>query len=368
MTEFDYVEHAGLRAALENDYKEMFQCMQIEAWKSAQVLAGSIVESLLMDFLVARPGDGAKASTLKLDLAEVIKLCQEEKAISERTANLCSVIRSYRNLIHPARGVRLGEPSPTKASSEIAVSLIDLIVTEVGATRRTTVGLTAEQVLGKVISDSKSGSLMKHLLADVRDSHLMRLATVLLPDALAQQENNFDDFGLEDRISKTFRAVLDALPPEKQTEVVDAFAILLRQGSEAEIDRYRRGLFRAPDINLASPQYREMIKDHLLGSLGVGVAYGDIRAAEGIGAFLKSEDVAVWTNTLVRVTLSKGVAAALKKRVRDFVVSQHFLTDGAFNDQVVERLGRTINRLEATGENTSAETLRDIKLEIELPF
>ncbi|NID14110.1 hypothetical protein [Luteibacter yeojuensis] len=368
MTEFDYIEHGGLRAALESDYIEMQRCVEAEAWKSAQVLAGSIVESLLMDFLVSRPSDGGKPATLRLDFSDAIKECLKEKAITERTADLCAVVRSYRNLIHPARLVRLGEASPTKASCGIAVGLIDLITSEVGDSRRLAVGLTAEQVLAKVVADTKSGSLMKHLLSGVRESHLMRLAKVLLPEALAEHEAEFDDIGRVGRLTATFRAVLAALPPARQTEVADEFALLVRQGSEQEIDRYRRGFFRAPDLQTVSPQYRDMVKDHLLSALGVGVQIADIRAATGIGRFLSTGDAAVWVNNLVRATVSKSGVMPVRKWMHEFVVAEHGFVSPEFEQAAFDRMDKSIERLERNGDAVNAELIRSTKLEIEIPF
>jgi tyrosine-protein phosphatase YwqE len=53
MATFDFIAHKGFRASLENDYREMEHCLNGEAWKSVQVLAGSMVEALLIDFIAS---------------------------------------------------------------------------------------------------------------------------------------------------------------------------------------------------------------------------------------------------------------------------------------------------------------------------
>lgn len=78
-----------------------------------------------------------------MDLMEAIEICRQEKALTDRTADLCSVIRSYRNLIHPGRLIRPGEPAPDKDSATIAVTLVRIIAEELAATREKAVGLTA---------------------------------------------------------------------------------------------------------------------------------------------------------------------------------------------------------------------------------
>jgi len=126
-TAFDFITVREFRESLERDYAEMRACFAAQAWKSVQVVAGSIIESLLVDYLSSTTAVGRpQKDPLRLDLAEAITLCRTEKAISDRTADLCSVIRSYRNLIHPGRAIRLAEPQPSEKSAQIAVSVVDL--------------------------------------------------------------------------------------------------------------------------------------------------------------------------------------------------------------------------------------------------
>ena len=80
MPSFDYITIKEFRESLEADYADMRRCADIQAWKSVQVLAGSIIEALLVDYLtstknLARPGK----DLLKMDLAEVITICRSEK-------------------------------------------------------------------------------------------------------------------------------------------------------------------------------------------------------------------------------------------------------------------------------------------------
>ncbi|MEX0804238.1 MAG: hypothetical protein WD688_13115 [Candidatus Binatia bacterium] len=136
-TVFDFITAREFREALERDYAQMRACFTAQAWKSVQVLAGSIVESLLVDYLSSTTNVGRpQKDPLRLDLAEAIALCRTEKAVSERTADLCSVIRSYRNLIHPGRAIRLAEPQASAKSAQIAVSVVDLIVDDIAHARR----------------------------------------------------------------------------------------------------------------------------------------------------------------------------------------------------------------------------------------
>ena len=118
MATFDFITGKEFRLALEADYKEMHSSIETGSWKCAQVVAGSVVEALLIDYLISFPNPGRPTKNpLSLDLGEAIAICKSEKILTERTAELCSVVRSYRNLFHPGRVIRLGEPAPERDSA-----------------------------------------------------------------------------------------------------------------------------------------------------------------------------------------------------------------------------------------------------------
>ena len=50
---FDFVIDDDFRACLESDYNELEMTIAAECWKAAHVLAGSIVEAILVDYLYA---------------------------------------------------------------------------------------------------------------------------------------------------------------------------------------------------------------------------------------------------------------------------------------------------------------------------
>ena len=51
MADFTFIVDPGLRRGLESDFKELSACLKAEAWKAVHVLAGSIVEAVLIDAL-----------------------------------------------------------------------------------------------------------------------------------------------------------------------------------------------------------------------------------------------------------------------------------------------------------------------------
>src|SRR2546429_1304835 len=101
MATFDFINGEDFRLSLESDYQELNSAMQAKAWKAVHVLAGSIIEAILIDYLIA--SEYQKKSSfdpLKMTLAEAISACRQEHVLSEKTEHLSHVVRSYRNLIH----------------------------------------------------------------------------------------------------------------------------------------------------------------------------------------------------------------------------------------------------------------------------
>ena len=135
MANFDFIEQTDFKTSIESDFRELQLSLESKSWKSAHVISGSIVEALLTEYLVINPPQSSTKTPLSMDFSELIQVCKAENVISPRTADLCSVIRSYRNLIHPGRMVRLREPLPSASTAKVAGTLVDIISSEVGAVR-----------------------------------------------------------------------------------------------------------------------------------------------------------------------------------------------------------------------------------------
>src|SRR5439155_3917601 len=109
MLSFDFISDEQFRASLISEYQERKDCEASCSCKAICVLAGSIVEALLVEYLVIsniRP-DGK--NPLNLDLSKAIQACEADGVLRKETCSLCEVIREYRNLIHPGRSIRLNQ-------------------------------------------------------------------------------------------------------------------------------------------------------------------------------------------------------------------------------------------------------------------
>ena len=71
MARFDFITSVDFRRSLESDYGEMASCIEAGSWKAAHVLAGSIIEAVLIDYLIAET-HVARKDALKMDLSSAI--------------------------------------------------------------------------------------------------------------------------------------------------------------------------------------------------------------------------------------------------------------------------------------------------------
>ena len=178
MPTFDFINGEGFRRTLEADYKELEAAMKVEAWKAVHVLAGSIIEAVLADYLIASGYQKRypKEDPLRMELKDLISTCSKEKVLTEATEQLSQVIRGYRNLIHPGRIERENE-RVSEHGAVIARALVNLIVEDVSTRKSASYGYTAEQIVAKIERDTSTSAILEHLLVDTNEVTAQGLVT-----------------------------------------------------------------------------------------------------------------------------------------------------------------------------------------------
>lgn len=380
MAAFDYITSKEFRESLEADYAELRRCAENKAWKSVQVLAGSIVEALLVDYLLAtKHPSRPNKDPLKLDLAEAITICRQEKVLSDRTADLCSVVRSYRNLIHPGRMVRMEEPAPSASSSTIALGLIELITEDLTKVLRAKVGLTAEQILSKVERDANALTILPHLLLEVnehqRDRLLLEIIVPAYMSLLVQQRDDPFDEGVndvKDRLRRAFRTIFDAVPEPIRQRVASEFVRVLREEDGQYVLDYGAAFFNAGDMAYLPESNRAMVKEHLLGTVSGMHNADSINRIFGIEAFLTTDEVRKWLDPFVRTLVSPTMKAGLKERVRNQVlVASTIFTTNEIDDAISERLASWVKFFNENTAPEKAEAVAQLRKEFDdqrIPF
>jgi hypothetical protein len=343
MPTFDFIAHEGFRTSLENDYSDLLSCYDTAAWKSVLVLAGSIVEALLIDYLVATHGNRGGKDPLRMDLAEAINICKAERVLTERTADLCSVVRSYRNLIHPGRVVRLGEARPTEASAKIAVALVELLVEEVASKRQVDFGISGEQIISKIERDPNALSFLKHLLIDVNEKERERLLLHLLPEhyltIVDQEQFTDEDLTYLHRLAHAFRIVLDAVADPVKSTVSARFVEIIKSADGDIVSSYGTAFVRGGDLQYIADQYRPLVKEFMLSRMSSSWDFLALEMVHGLETYLDETEVWRWVDPIIRALTSPSTSSDLKVQTRAYFETALVTTPREVDRAVLSRLG-----------------------------
>lgn len=368
---FDFMTDAEFRASLEADYRELSNCMEKGAWKGVHVLAGSIVEAILTDYLLGTDYQKKTGTDpLKMELGPIIAACKNEKIITDRTADLSAVVRSYRNLIHPGRVVRLSETVDSKTAS-IAKALVEVIVSEVAAKKKQSYGFTAEQIINKIAKDNKAIALLTHFLRETSDRERERLAKDVIPDRYFQEQENQDYSNSIDYSDyQTFhRQVFNSLSDDAKANVAKRFIKILREGSGEYVIAYENLFFRASDLKYLASNDASLAKTHLLARLNEEPAGDALDVMDGLGKFLTKDEIDDVIGQYVRAVAYAKVNVT-KEKADELLHGLNFETEGEVNERMKKRLDDWITFFEQKQLEEAKAALERIKSDWadEIPF
>ena len=142
----EFVKVVAHREALRVDVSTVEGALANSEWKAATILAGSLIEALLLWAITERAADvPAAISTLVFHgelskkeapdatepenwkLFQFIPVARELNEICERTATIVNEVRDFRNLIHPGLAVRSGQAC-TRGTAHTAYGAVQLVV------------------------------------------------------------------------------------------------------------------------------------------------------------------------------------------------------------------------------------------------
>lgn len=255
---FDFISDQNFRDILERDYDELNRCINSSCTKSVLLLSGSIIEAILTDYFINfPPNDLKKNEILLLNLSKLIEKANEVSLISQSTKELSTVIKNYRNLIHPGREIRKNE-SFNKDTGDVAKSVLNIIVKEVRENYLNNIGYTATDLISKLESDELSQPIFEKILNKVHKSEKHKLF-----NALVEYDFTPNTFG--NTIEDT-RKYLRILKPQIDREVIEN---LLRKmikrietGENWEVLSYYRVLYE--EIKYLKPEEIEFVLLYVL--------------------------------------------------------------------------------------------------------
>lgn len=299
MVSFDFITNDELRSSLEGDYQEMAKSLDAKAFKAVHVLAGSIIEALLVDYLIAV--GYKKGDPLKMDLASIIQACRDDvKVISSRAADLSTVIRSYRNLIHPARLLRLHD-KVDENSATVSYTLVKMIVEEVMASRAKTYGYTASQIVNKIFQDSSVNPVLLDILQQTNKVELVKLLS-LIPEVYMTTYDPIvadeEDWRLKTLV-EAFHTIFDMVDDTFKCYVAKRFIDLIKNDNTYKIHVYGDNFFRASHINFLDESEKSFVLKYIKGHMERYIGENN-QTLIGIGSWLDEYEIHEFTSLVVK--------------------------------------------------------------------
>lgn len=115
----------ALRNLLERDMAELEAVLRVHAWKAAVILAGSCLEAILLDIWKRRESEAmqrfGKEWPNRVDAFQLAEAALAAGYISKDHASVASLIRRWRNMIHPVAAIAAAEFSEELAHALAAI-------------------------------------------------------------------------------------------------------------------------------------------------------------------------------------------------------------------------------------------------------
>ena len=177
---FDFIADTKFKNLLIRDFYELQNCVKNESSKSVLILSGSIIEAALLEFFTHElPSGKTEGQLLKMNLAELIIEAETIGLISSKSKELSTVIKNYRNLIHPGREIRTKEEFD-QDTAIVSYSLVKIILKEIKENYIQKYGYRAEDIFNKIIVDSSTSSIYEKLLPKLNHHEKIRLTNMLV--------------------------------------------------------------------------------------------------------------------------------------------------------------------------------------------
>jgi hypothetical protein len=231
LVSFEFISSEDLRESLEGDCVELTKAISASMWKSACILAGSIAEAVLMDYIAVVSNCNVEVENLAVGNIGLQKLIDAAIGVdvmgneqppdagwefaqlagkgatarksgtsnSLRTAYvMSSAVADFRNLIHPGRELRLKEHVDENLALAARAFTLRLC-SDLSKESAARYPYKAEDILEKAKRDASARTILETMLGKTRPAEITRLLDKVAPDAF-QEECRRPDETLE-RIS-----------------------------------------------------------------------------------------------------------------------------------------------------------------------
>lgn len=282
-------------------------------------MAGSIIEAVLIDALGYNRGDPERLD--KISFEKLINEAKVDQILDGESVDLSTVIRKYRNLIHPGV-VKRSEKTVEKSGAIVAAELVDILVRQVAKRKQETYGSTAKQLLERLSGGPSSLPALQHLLTNTKEQEIELLLTRLLPEEYARVKANADTSpAFLKHLAVCYRRVFDNASEPTKKKVCNNLSKVYRGSDESKAVDYEDSFFKCDDLSFFEENDRVMIKDHFLPRITFDGIGGRLDSLAGIGKFLNDDEAIDLASMLLDATKSDN--ASFSKRAENRLVSEY---------------------------------------------
>ena len=275
MNDFSFIGDDALQAMIERDKEELDNSLKSGLWKATLLLAGSIIEAILVDYFLNFPPNEDVLSVFEeaafkrykgrkveeLDLVALIKLAVKDNLIAEENSQLSTVIKNYRNLIHPGRELRKKE-KVNEHTATVAKSLVEIVISEIRQNYAAKHGYRAEDAIEKVKIDPSCSSIFSHMISQMTEKERIKLF-IGIPDA-PHQENIYKYQQQENFLSLHY-LLSNSVPDKVIKEQVEKIKFYLNHKTPRETLSYCR--FFVKHLKLLQSEDRQVFLTYFLNLL-----------------------------------------------------------------------------------------------------
>lgn len=177
---FDFINDQRFKELLLRDYQELKSSFDNKLSKSVLILSGSIIEASLIEYFIQNlPTGQTEEQLLKMSLSDLITLSETEGLLSSTEKNLASVIKDYRNLIHPGRQIRKNEKYDFETAS-IANSLVTIILNAMRYKQQSSISFSAKEIIDKLKNDWDFRAIYGKVIIKLKQTERNKLFDLLL--------------------------------------------------------------------------------------------------------------------------------------------------------------------------------------------
>lgn len=355
---FDFISSEDLRKSLESDYSELTKAISANMWKSACILAGSIAEAVLMDYIAALGNCTAGVDELAAPNIGLGKLIDAaigidvlvntqppgsgwnldqlaDAGLAARTSGrntlrtvygMSSAVADFRNLIHPGRALRLKEHVNDNLALAARAFVLQLC-SDLSKESATRYPYGAEDVLDKVQRDVIARTILETMLRKTRPAEVTRLLADVGPHAFleecrrpdetlerisdwpydydSEESQRYEDMRAAAELSRkadaqVYRIAFDWGTAAQKRAGLHAIACLLTAATSATAVKVETELLQMADLEYASDEDRSLIIGDVLDRVcSVDAEQGLLGSVSGIGCWLVEDRAAEFAKALL---------------------------------------------------------------------